>query len=230
MSLKGVNEVLERREGNRRAVNTDWDVRSSTSQSVFRIAIDNHERESCTGEPPLTPNGRCTPSAAAGAPRLQVGGGVCRHLYWWDLFSLVQSLIDVRENHFWQGTYERRQTYQYQPSHIDTLTENAAKDRTYGHSHFSHYLGFPNTKTSLHSVITSPSATPSSPEGSNPSSQGTRASLSYARSSIFAQRIKKVQLNLEVGNMDVLIERYRKTRMRNLLLFSSPFWSEEHNA
>lgn len=91
-SLKGVKEVLERGEGNRRTASTDWNERSSRSHSVFRLVIESRERGSGGDEAPSTPSGRCTPGAvppSAGGPRLQARGGrsvqtsvlVCRYPY-----------------------------------------------------------------------------------------------------------------------------------------------------
>ncbi|KAJ3008912.1 hypothetical protein NUW54_g2975 [Trametes sanguinea] len=40
-SLKGVHEVLQRGEGNRRTASTDWNERSSRSHSVFRLVIES---------------------------------------------------------------------------------------------------------------------------------------------------------------------------------------------
>jgi len=37
MSVKGLREVLERGEANRRTASTDWNSRSSRSHSVFRL-------------------------------------------------------------------------------------------------------------------------------------------------------------------------------------------------
>lgn len=88
-SLKGVKEVLERGEGNRRTASTDWNERSSRSHSVFRVVIESRERgESGSGQEismmgdsggrsTPTPGGRMTPGppATPGGPRLQSKGG-----------------------------------------------------------------------------------------------------------------------------------------------------------
>jgi centromeric protein E len=78
-SLKGVKEVLERGEGNRRTASTDWNERSSRSHSVFRLVVESRERGE-VGETvvqtPATPSGRSTPvMPGAGGPRLQARGG-----------------------------------------------------------------------------------------------------------------------------------------------------------
>ena len=74
-SLKGVHEVLQRGEGNRRTASTDWNERSSRSHSVFRLVIESRERGSGGDEPP---SGRTTPGfrpPTPGGPRLQAKGG-----------------------------------------------------------------------------------------------------------------------------------------------------------
>lgn len=74
-SLKGVREVLQRGEGNRRTASTDWNERSSRSHSVFRLVIESRERGS--GEDGV-PSGRTTPGfrpPTPGGPRLQARGG-----------------------------------------------------------------------------------------------------------------------------------------------------------
>lgn len=73
--LKGVHEVLQRGEGNRRTASTDWNERSSRSHSVFRLVIESRERGSGGDEPP---SGRTTPGVrppTPGGPRLQARGG-----------------------------------------------------------------------------------------------------------------------------------------------------------
>src|ERR1700735_1995030 len=57
-SLKGVKEVLERGNGNRRTASTDWNERSSRSHSVFRLVIESRERGSGGGEQPQEVPGR----------------------------------------------------------------------------------------------------------------------------------------------------------------------------
>lgn len=74
-SLKGVQEVLERGEGNRRTASTDWNERSSRSHSVFRVVIESRERD-VNGR--QTPSGRRTPGTrppTPGGTRLQAKGG-----------------------------------------------------------------------------------------------------------------------------------------------------------
>lgn len=73
-SLKGVREVLQRGEGNRRTASTDWNERSSRSHSVFRVVIESRERT----ERAETPSGRMTPGyrpPTPGGARLQTKGG-----------------------------------------------------------------------------------------------------------------------------------------------------------
>ena len=73
-SLKGVKEVLERGEGNRRTASTDWNERSSRSHSVFRVVIESRER---TGTRDGS-SGRQTPGTrppTPGGTRLQAKDG-----------------------------------------------------------------------------------------------------------------------------------------------------------
>ncbi len=74
-SLKGVHEVLQRGEGNRRTASTDWNERSSRSHSVFRLVIESRERGSTADD---VPSGRTTPGfrpPTPGGPKLQARGG-----------------------------------------------------------------------------------------------------------------------------------------------------------
>ena len=74
-SLKGVHQVLQRGEGNRRTASTDWNERSSRSHSVFRLVIESRERGSGGDD---VPSGRTTPGfrpPTPGGPRLQARGG-----------------------------------------------------------------------------------------------------------------------------------------------------------
>ena len=76
-SLKGVKEVLERGEGNRRTASTDWNERSSRSHSIFRMVIESRERGEDGAEFRSgggVASGRSTP-VTPGGPRLQARGG-----------------------------------------------------------------------------------------------------------------------------------------------------------
>lgn len=75
-SLKGVKEVIERGERNRRTASTDWNERSSRSHSIFRLVVESRERGS--GEAERSESGRMTPGfrpQTPGGTRLQTVGG-----------------------------------------------------------------------------------------------------------------------------------------------------------
>lgn len=152
-SLKGVKEVLERGEGNRRTASTDWNERSSRSHSVFRLVIESRERGGADEAPP-TPSGRCTPGAvppSAGAPRLQARGGrsvqvsvLVKYSVLWGFSpqlipsQSLQSLIDLAGSEKATSDKERTREGKYINTSlltlgtvIGTLAENAAKNKSY---------------------------------------------------------------------------------------------------
>ncbi|KAI0771434.1 kinesin motor domain-containing protein [Irpex lacteus] len=124
-SLKGVQEVLERGEGNRRTASTDWNERSSRSHSVFRVVIESRERD-VNGR--QTPSGRRTPGTrppTPGGTRLQAKGGKSVQmsvLIWRDLRS-TSDKDRTRE-----GKYINTSLLTL-GSVIGTLAENAAKGK-----------------------------------------------------------------------------------------------------
>ncbi|KAG6836893.1 hypothetical protein H0H93_001724 [Arthromyces matolae] len=153
-SLKGVKEVLQRGEGNRRTACTDWNERSSRSHSVFRMVIESRERggslpdDDDDDEKPATNNGRQTPGAGRntpgprsqtpglgrsqtpGLPRLQSRGGR-------SVQTSVLSLIDLAGSEKATSDKERTKEGKYINTSlltlgtvIGTLADNASKGKT----------------------------------------------------------------------------------------------------
>ncbi|EGO19218.1 hypothetical protein SERLADRAFT_453721 [Serpula lacrymans var. lacrymans S7.9] len=204
-SLKSVKEVLERGEGNRRTASTDWNERSSRSHSVFRLVIESRERGGDEGE--SAPSGRQTPGfrpPTPGGPRLQARGGK-------SVQTSVLSLIDLAGSEKATSDKERTREGKYintslltLGSVIGTLAENAAKNKNdhvpYRNSKLTRMLQPSLSGNARISVICT----------INPDPNAVTESTSTL---LFAQRIKKVQLNAkkkEVLDTDALIERYRK--------------------
>ncbi|KII86718.1 hypothetical protein PLICRDRAFT_163991 [Plicaturopsis crispa FD-325 SS-3] len=212
-SLKGVKAVLERGEGNRRTASTDWNERSSRSHSVFRLVIESRERGSGSGSGGegegeggsgrMTP-GNGHPLPLPGGPRLQARGGR-------SVQTSVLSLIDLAGSERATSDKERTREGKYintslltLGSVIGTLAENAAKNK-------SDHVPYRNSKlTRLLQPSLSGNARISVVCTINPDVGAVPESMSTL---LFAQRIKRVQLNAqrkEVVDTDALIERYRK--------------------
>ncbi|KAG2125626.1 P-loop containing nucleoside triphosphate hydrolase protein [Suillus cothurnatus] len=203
-SLKGVKEVLERGERNRRTASTDWNERSSRSHSVFRLVVESRERGEGRSE---TPSGRQTPGTrppTPGGPRLQTIGGR-------SVQTSVLSLIDLAGSEKATSDKERTREGKYintslltLGSVIGTLAENAAKNK-------NDHVPYRNSKlTRLLQPSLSGDARISVICTINPDANAVAESTSTL---LFAQRIKRVQLNAkkkEVVDTDALIERYRK--------------------
>ncbi|OJA19520.1 hypothetical protein AZE42_03209 [Rhizopogon vesiculosus] len=203
-SLKSVKEVLERGERNRRTASTDWNERSSRSHSVFRLVVESRER----GEGgSATPSGRQTPGArppTPGGPRLQTIGGR-------SVQTSVLSLIDLAGSEKATSDKERTREGKYintslltLGSVIGTLAENASKNK-------NDHVPYRNSKlTRLLQPSLSGDARISVICTINPDTNAVAESTSTL---LFAQRIKRVQLNAkkkEIVDTDALIERYRK--------------------
>ncbi|KAI0697920.1 kinesin-domain-containing protein [Cytidiella melzeri] len=209
-SLKSVKEVLERGEGNRRTASTDWNERSSRSHSVFRVVIESRERvvkEDSMASGRATPSGRQTPGfrpPTPGGARLQAKGGR-------SVQTSVLSLIDLAGSEKATSDKDRTREGKYintslltLGSVIGTLAENSAKGK---HDH----VPFRNSKlTRMLQPSLSGDARISVICTINPSKDAIAESTSTL---LFAQRIKRVQLNAqkkEVIDTDALLERYRK--------------------
>ncbi|KAG1901392.1 P-loop containing nucleoside triphosphate hydrolase protein [Suillus fuscotomentosus] len=203
-SLKSVKEVLERGERNRRTASTDWNERSSRSHSVFRLVVESRERGEKRSE---TPSGRQTPGTrppTPGGPRLQTIGGR-------SVQTSVLSLIDLAGSEKATSDKERTREGKYintslltLGSVIGTLAENAAKNK-------NDHVPYRNSKlTRLLQPSLSGDARISVICTINPDATAVAESTSTL---LFAQRIKRVQLNAkkkEIVDTDALIERYRK--------------------
>ncbi|KAH9891735.1 kinesin-domain-containing protein [Cubamyces lactineus] len=203
-SLKGVHEVLQRGEGNRRTASTDWNERSSRSHSVFRLVIESRERGS--GDDGV-PSGRTTPGfrpPTPGGPRLQARGGR-------SVQTSVLSLIDLAGSEKATSDKDRTREGKYintslltLGSVISTLAENSAKGK-------NDHVPFRNSKlTRMLQPSLSGNARISVICTINPDTSAIAESTSTL---LFAQRIKKVQLHAqkkEVVDTDALLERYRK--------------------
>ena len=121
-SLKGVKDVIERGDSNRRTASTDWNERSSRSHSVFRLVIESRERPDeqdliATERAPRTPGGS----------RLQARGGK-------SVQTSVLSLIDLAGSERATSDKERTKEGKYINTSlltlgtvIGTLADNAAK-------------------------------------------------------------------------------------------------------
>ncbi|KAH8113581.1 kinesin-domain-containing protein [Phellopilus nigrolimitatus] len=199
--LKSVREVLERGYGNRRTASTDWNERSSRSHSVFRVVIESRERGSSGSS-----DGRSTPMVppTPGGTRLQSKGGR-------SVQTSVLSLIDLAGSERATSDKERTREGRYintslltLGSVIGTLAENAAKGK-------SDHVPFRNSKlTRMLQPSLSGNARISVICTINPEPSAVAESTSTL---LFAQRVKRVQLNAkkkEVVDTDALLQRYRK--------------------
>ncbi|KAH8104743.1 kinesin-domain-containing protein [Cristinia sonorae] len=206
-SLKGVREVLQRGEGNRRTASTDWNERSSRSHSVFRVVIESRERTEREKQDSDVASGRMTPGyrpPTPGGARLQAKGGR-------SVQTSVLSLIDLAGSEKATSDKERTREGKYintslltLGSVISTLAENSSKGK-------SDHVPFRNSKlTRMLQPSLSGDARISVVCTINPSKDAVVESTSTL---LFAQRIKKVQLHAqkkEVVDTEALLERYKK--------------------
>ncbi|KAH7106936.1 kinesin-domain-containing protein [Auriculariales sp. MPI-PUGE-AT-0066] len=202
-SLKAVREVLERGERNRRTATTDWNERSSRSHSVFRLLIESRDRtspvESAVPSSMATPNTPVTP----GGPLLQAKNGR-------SVRTSVLNLIDLAGSERATSDKDRTREGKFINTSlltlgtvIGTLADNAAKGKAdhvpYRNSKLTRMLQPHISGNARISVICT----------MNPSQSAVTESTSTL---LFAQRVKKVQLNAqkqEVVDTSALIERYR---------------------
>ncbi|PPQ69904.1 hypothetical protein CVT24_003238 [Panaeolus cyanescens] len=225
-SLKGVQDVLKRGEGNRRTACTDWNERSSRSHSVFRLVIESRERSSSMDDdddydvhstPAHPMNGRHTPGPSGRqtpglngrqtpgpGPRLQARGGR-------SVQTSVLSLIDLAGSEKATSDKERTREGKYINTSlltlgtvISTLADNASKTN-------QAHVPFRNSKlTRMLQPSLSGNARISVICTINPDVSAIAESTSTL---LFARRIKSVKLDAkkkEVVDTDALIERYRK--------------------
>ncbi|KAG8898687.1 Kinesin-like protein kip2, partial [Tulasnella sp. 403] len=183
MSVKGLKEVLERGEANRRTASTDWNARSSRSHSVFRLIIESREvasLEDFNVPPSPLPGGvPCTP----GGSRLQARGGR-------SVRTSTLSLIDLAGSE--RATSDKARTSEGRYINqslltlgtvIGTLAENAGKKK-------QDFVPFRNSKlTKLLQPSLSGNARISVICTLNPSPASISESLSTLQ---FASRVKKV--------------------------------------
>ncbi|TFK52657.1 kinesin-domain-containing protein [Heliocybe sulcata] len=203
-SLKGVREVLERGNANRRTATTNWNERSSRSHSVFRLVIESRERGESMGS---AASGRSTPGPprppTPGGPRLQALGGRSVQMS-------ALSLIDLAGSEKATSDRERTKEGKYINQSlltlgtvIGTLADNAAK-------HKADYVPFRNSKlTRMLQPSLSGNARISVICTINPDTDAVGESTSTLS---FAQRIKKVQLSAKKGELmdtEALLQRYR---------------------
>ncbi|KAG8915522.1 Kinesin-like protein kip2 [Tulasnella sp. 408] len=224
MSVKGLKEVLERGEANRRTASTDWNARSSRSHSVFRLVIESREVGSDTADVPPSPSIGGVPMTPGGS-RLQAKGGR-------SVRTSTLSLIDLAGSERATSDKERTNEGKYINQSlltlgtvIGTLAENASKNK-------KDFVPFRNSKlTKLLQPSLSGNARISVVCTLNPSPASVPESTSTLQ---FASRVKRVhvsnaqllllvpphltatptmQLNAtrkEIVDTDALIERYRK--------------------
>ncbi|KAL5524878.1 KIP2 [Sanghuangporus sanghuang] len=201
-SLKGVHDVVERGYANRRTASTDWNERSSRSHSVFRLVIESRER----GSQDPSDDGRATPFAPhmPGGARLQNKNGRSVQMS-------VLSLIDLAGSEKASSDKDRTREGRYintslltLGSVIGTLAENSAKGKNdhvpFRNSKLTRMLQPSLSGNARISVICTINPVPS-------------ALAETTSSLLFAQRVKRVQLNAkkkEVVDTDALLERYRK--------------------
>ncbi|KAH9008963.1 kinesin-domain-containing protein [Lactarius pseudohatsudake] len=201
-SLAGVRAVIARGWAARRTASTDWNDRSSRSHSVFRVVIESRERGDTSGgrQTPGLPSRPPTP----GGPRLQSIGGR-------SVQTSVLSLIDLAGSE--KATSDKERTREGKfintslltlGSVIATLAENASKGK-------NDHVPFRNSKlTRMLQPSLSGDARISVICTLNPDVNAVGESTSTL---LFAQRIKKVQLNAkkkEIVDTDALLERYRQ--------------------
>ncbi|KDQ51297.1 hypothetical protein JAAARDRAFT_41369 [Jaapia argillacea MUCL 33604] len=215
-SLKGVKEVLERGNANRRTACTDWNERSSRSHSVFRLVVESRERDSSSSNgggsrdglsaSGGSGSGRMTPGfrpPTPGGPRLQALGGR-------SVQTSVLSLIDLAGSEKATSDKERTREGKYINTSlltlgtvISTLADNAAKNK-------SDYVPYRNSKlTRMLQPSLSGNARISVVCTINPDGNAVGESTSTL---LFAQRIKRVHLNAqkkEIVDTEALLERYK---------------------
>ncbi|KAI0260682.1 P-loop containing nucleoside triphosphate hydrolase protein [Gloeopeniophorella convolvens] len=202
-SLAGVREVIARGWAARRTASTDWNDRSSRSHSVFRVVIESRERGDTSGGR-QTPGGIPSRPPTPGGPRLQSIGGR-------SVQTSVLSLIDLAGSE--KATSDKERTREGKfintslltlGSVIGTLAENASKGK-------NDHVPFRNSKlTRMLQPSLSGDARISVICTLNPDINAVSETTSTL---LFAQRIKKVQLNAkkrEIVDTDALLERYRQ--------------------
>ncbi|KAH9002781.1 kinesin-domain-containing protein [Lactarius hatsudake] len=202
-SLAGVRAVIARGWAARRTASTDWNDRSSRSHSVFRVVIESRERGDTSGGGRQTPGLPSRPPTPGG-PRLQSIGGR-------SVQTSVLSLIDLAGSE--KATSDKERTREGKfintslltlGSVIATLAENASKGK-------NDHVPFRNSKlTRMLQPSLSGDARISVICTLNPDVNAVGESTSTL---LFAQRIKKVQLNAkkkEIVDTDALLERYRQ--------------------
>ncbi|KAH9080326.1 kinesin-domain-containing protein [Lactarius deliciosus] len=202
-SLAGVRAVIGRGWAARRTASTDWNDRSSRSHSVFRVVIESRERGDTSGGGRQTPGLPSRPPTPGG-PRLQSIGGR-------SVQTSVLSLIDLAGSE--KATSDKERTREGKfintslltlGSVIATLAENASKGK-------NDHVPFRNSKlTRMLQPSLSGDARISVVCTLNPDVNAVGESTSTL---LFAQRIKKVQLNAkkkEIVDTDALLERYRQ--------------------
>ncbi|KAG9006421.1 Kinesin-like protein kip2 [Tulasnella sp. 427] len=204
MSVKGLKEVLERGEANRRTASTDWNGRSSRSHSVFRLVVESREAgPTSSADVPPSPSVGGIPMTPGGS-KLQAKGGR-------SVRTSTLSLIDLAGSERATSDKERTSEGKYINQSlltlgtvIGTLAENASKNK-------KDFVPFRNSKlTKLLQPSLSGNARISVVCTLNPSPASVAESTSTLQ---FASRVKKVQLNAtrkEILDTDALIERYRK--------------------
>ncbi|KZV88256.1 kinesin-domain-containing protein [Exidia glandulosa HHB12029] len=203
-SLKGVREVIERGNGNRRTATTDWNERSSRSHSVFRLVIESRERTTAIETVmPTSVSGGNVPQTLGG-PLLQAKNGR-------SVRTSVLSLIDLAGSEKATSDKDRTREGRYINTSlltlgtvIGTLAENAAKGK-------NDHVPYRNSKlTRMLQPCLSGNARISVVCTLNPTPNAIPESTSTL---LFAQRVKKVAINAtkkEIVDTDALIERYRK--------------------
>ncbi|KAG8993444.1 Kinesin-like protein kip2 [Tulasnella sp. JGI-2019a] len=203
MSVKGLKEVMERGEANRRTASTDWNARSSRSHSVFRLIIESREVGSVTVKDPSLFSTSNVPSTPVGS-KLQARGGRSVRTSTLSLIDLAGSEKATSDkNRASEGKYIN-QSLLTLGTVIGTLAENTTKKKPdfvpYRSSKLTKLLQPSLSGNARISVICTVNPAPSSVPESTSTLQ-------------FAARVKKVQLHAvrkEIVNSDALIERYRK--------------------
>ncbi|KAG8855026.1 Kinesin-like protein kip2 [Tulasnella sp. 330] len=203
MSVKGLREVMERGEANRRTASTDWNARSSRSHSVFRLIIESREVGSGS-DAASNPFSQAGIPSTPGGSRLQARGGR-------SVQTSTLSLIDLAGSEKAASDKDRASEGKYINQSlltlgtvIGTLAENAAKKKQdfvpYRNSKLTKLLQPSLSGNARISVICTINPAPSSVPESTATLQ-------------FASRVKKVALHAvrkEIIDSDALIERYRK--------------------
>ncbi|KAF8340725.1 P-loop containing nucleoside triphosphate hydrolase protein [Cantharellus anzutake] len=199
-SLKGIKDVLERGDSNRRTASTDWNERSSRSHSVFRLVIESRE---VLGEDEEVEAMLGTPSTPRGT-RLQSRGGRA-------VQSSVLSLIDLAGSEKATSDKDRTREGKYINTSlltlgtvIATLAENASRGK-------SNHVPYRNSKLTR---MLQPSLSGNARISVICTLNSSVSAIGETTSTLgFASRIKKVKLHAtkkEVIDTEALLERYRK--------------------